>query len=190
VLGLALDLSLREKNLNLDDYFKKVWRKFGKKEIPYTIEDLHLTLNEYAGKSFGDNFFNNYVYKSKMPDYKSLFSIVGLQLTQESKAGYFGGSVNKNTISNNSLIDSPAYIAGLEKGDVILIANDTPMTGSTNFSDFLKSTTHGDKLKLLYSRLGIVRETELTLAKDPKYSIAINPDSTTKASAKRDSWLK
>ena len=190
VLGLALDLSLREKNLNLDDYFKKVWRKFGKKEIPYTIEDLHLTLNEYAGKSFGDNFFNNYVYRSKMPDYKSLFSSVGLQLTQESKAGYFGGSVNKNTISNNSLIDSPAYIAGLEKGDVILIANDTPMTGSTNFSDFLKSTTHGDKLKLLYSRLGIVRETELTLAKDPKYSIAINPDSTTKASAKRDSWLK
>jgi predicted metalloprotease with PDZ domain len=190
VLGLALDLSLREKDLNLDDFFKRVWGKFGKKEIPYTIKDLHLTLNEYAGKTFGDNFFNNHVYKSKMPDYQSLFSLVGLNLAQESEAGYLGASVNKNTISNNTLVDSPAYKAGLEKGDVILIANDTPMEGSSNFSDFLKSTTKGDKIKLSYRRIGKVRETVVTLAKDPAYSITINPNASTKASTRRDSWLK
>src|SRR5690606_20112555 len=69
MLGLALDLSLRGKGLNLDDFMKRMWTDFGKKQIYYTVDDLHKTLNSYAGKEFGDHFFNNYIYKSGMPDY-------------------------------------------------------------------------------------------------------------------------
>ena len=69
VLGLALDLSLRQEGLNLDDYMKLVWKKYGENEVHYTLKDLHLTLNQYAGGSFGDAFFNAHIYKSEMPDY-------------------------------------------------------------------------------------------------------------------------
>lgn len=83
VLGLALDLSLRKQDLNLDDYMRLVWNNFGENEIPYTNNGLHQLLNLYAGKDFGDTFFNNYIYKSKMPNFKNLFEFVGVRLTRD-----------------------------------------------------------------------------------------------------------
>ena len=58
MLGLVLDLSLREKGLNIDDFMKLMWTHFGKQEIPYTVEDIRNTLKTYAGADFGDYFFN------------------------------------------------------------------------------------------------------------------------------------
>ena len=190
MLGLALDLSLRESNLNLDDFFKKVWASYGKKEIPYTIKDLHTSLNEYAGQAFGDTFFTKYIYNSTMPKYAALFASVGINLDQINETGYFGASVNKNTISDNALIDTPAYNSGLEKGDVILSVNSSPMDDAINFADFLKTTNKGDVLNLKFSRFGQEKETTLQLAKDPTYSISIDPEASTEAVAKRALWLK
>ncbi|GMN09177.1 M61 family metallopeptidase [Croceitalea sp. MTPC9] len=190
VLGLALDLSLRKNNLNLDDFFKKVWNTFGKNEKPYTITDLHLTLNEYAGKSFGDSYFENYIYNSNMPDYKTLFASVGLKMTQDEDTGYFGGYVNKNTIGNNTLIDSPAYKAGLERGDVITKVNTIEMTEENHFSDFLKTKKQGDTLAITYTRFGKERKTEVTLSKNPKYTISIDTEADEKAVSMRNKWLK
>ena len=55
-LGLALDLSLREKDLNLDDYMKLVWKKHGKKEKPYTIPDLHKIIKKVCWRFFWRSF--------------------------------------------------------------------------------------------------------------------------------------
>lgn len=38
VLGLALDLSLRKENLNLDDYLKMVWLQYGKMKRPIPLK--------------------------------------------------------------------------------------------------------------------------------------------------------
>ena len=158
--------------------------------MPYSIKDLHETLNEYAGKSFGDSFFNKYIYNSKMPDYKSLFSKVGLKLNQESDAGYFGASINENTLSNNTIIGSPAYNAGLEKGDEIKEVNGIKMTDENHFSDFIKTQKQGEKLKITYLRNGNKKETELVLSKDPKYTITIDKEADEKAILNRNNWLK
>ncbi|WP_313791195.1 M61 family metallopeptidase [Lacinutrix neustonica] len=123
VLGLALDLSLRQKGLDLDTYMKQVWATYGKTEIPYTIKDLNAVLNAYAGTDFGDGFFNTYIYKSEMPDYKTLFETVGLTIEQDSKKKYIGASFNNNLVSRNTKIGTPAYQAGLEKGDEIISVN-------------------------------------------------------------------
>src|SRR5690606_9429794 len=42
VLGLALDLSLRNlnKGLSLDGFMQSVWQNYGKTEIAYTVRDL------------------------------------------------------------------------------------------------------------------------------------------------------
>ena len=101
VLGLALDLSLREQGLNLDHYMKLVWNTYGKLEDYYTIEDLHNTLNEYAGAEFGNTFFNNYIYKSKMPDYVRLFKTVGIELTVNDERVSFGASVRNQVITRS-----------------------------------------------------------------------------------------
>ncbi len=176
-LGLALDLSLRQQGLNLDDYMKLVWQRHGKKEIPYTIENLHTLLNEYAGKSFGDNFFNSFIYQSGIPDYASLFESVGVRLKQSGASPYFGASISideDNTagiIGSNPKIDSPAYKAGLAKGDVILNINNIPFVSGQKFTDYLKQFSLGESLQVNFSRFGNEKTTTLILEPSPNYTI-------------------
>ena len=198
VLGLALDLSLREKNLNLDDYMKLVWKTYGQNEVPYTIDDLHQTLNEYAGDTFGNQFFNNYIYKSQMPDYQSLFASVGVALEQN-KTPYFGAAVVVNddhngVITKNIKMGSPAYEAGLDKDDVITAINSQPFSKGQNFETIIKQFNVGDSLTVNFSRLKMEKVTTLQLARDPTYNISlIEKESDAPAAeilAKRKEWLK
>ena len=65
ILGLALDLSLREKDLNLDNFMKMMWQKYGKNEVAYDTEDIENTLTAYAGKEFSDNFFAKHIQSAE-----------------------------------------------------------------------------------------------------------------------------
>ncbi len=199
ILGLALDLSLRQNKLNLDDYMKLVWQTYGITEKAYTIADLHKTLNQYAGNVFGDSFFNNYIYTSGMPDYKTVFSSVGVVLEQNSKTPYFGASAtvneNKNGVIKNGInMDSPAYKAGLEKGDVIMALNDSPFSDMQNFEDHIKQAKVGDTLLIRFKRFGLEKTTEVVLEPDPSYKLFLMEKNGTKPSpkmlSKRKEWLK
>ncbi|NJB71207.1 putative metalloprotease with PDZ domain [Saonia flava] len=194
MLGLALDLSLRRKNLNLDDYMKEVWKVHGKKEVPYTIKNLHQILNNYAGKAFGDMFFNNYIYKSEMPNYKVLFTSVGVILEQDSEAPYFGAVVSidvnlQGEIRRNTAIGSPAYKAGLDKGDVITAIDDNPLPSEGSFGDLLKKYIVGDTLKIDFNRFGQEKSSMVELEASPVYKISINPRASNEQVSKRNDWL-
>lgn len=190
VIGLALDLSLRQKGLNLDDYFKKVWEIHGKTEKPYQIANLQAILSDYAGKKFSDSFFDNYVYNSQMPDYKSLFTSVGIHLNQDNESGYFGARVKQNSLIANTFIQSPAYNAGLEKGDNIASANGIIFNEDETFSTFLKTQKEGAALDLEYERFGDIQKTQLTLSKNPEYRITLDFEANESALKNRNSWLK
>jgi len=172
-LGLALDLSLREKGLNLDDYMKVVWDIFGKSENPYTVEGLHKALIKYAGADFGNNFFNNYIYKSEMPKMEKSFKNVGVSLKQNPEKLWFGGFVRDGKIVRNTTIGSPAYDAGLENGDAIISLGDFVLSDSLSFNDALKNFKPSDKAKVVFKRYGEQKETEITFTPDPSYTISV-----------------
>jgi predicted metalloprotease with PDZ domain len=187
-LGLALDLSLRQHDLNLDDYMKLVWNKYGKNEKPYTISDLHNTLKEFAGDAFGDAFFNNYIYKSGMPDMKGLFESVGVALTQNPDAVLFGADLNRNNvISENTKMGSSAYNAGLEKGDKIIQIGSYVL--NDDIETVLKHFKPKDEVKVIYERYGNKIETKLTFISNPSYTIKINSEASNTQKTKRDNWL-
>lgn len=200
VLGLALDLSLREQGLDLDGFMKLVWEKYGKPETPYTIENLHDTLSQYAGKTFGDNFFNDYIYKSEMPDYASLLKSMGVLLEQPKDAPYFGTYVSMNadglgaSLLRNTQIGSPAYLAGLDHGDIVLNINDIPFSDGQKFEEYLKQFMMGEPLKVDYTRFGERRTTTMTLTPSPDYSFSLMEDKGQSPSSKmlemRKKWLK
>lgn len=189
-LGLALDLSLREKNLNLDEYMTLVWTKFGKEEKPYTISDLQNTLNEYAGDNFGDNFFNNYVHKSGMPEMKRLFENVGVLLTQDDTQASFGASVRQGKIFGYTSIGSSAYEAGLENDDTIIQIGDVTLNDDLDFNTVITKFKPNDTVKIVYKRLGNTRETTLTFKKDASYSISIDENASDNQKAAREVWLR
>ncbi|WP_282164944.1 M61 family metallopeptidase [Cellulophaga baltica] len=194
ILGLALDLSLREKGLNLDDFMKLVWTTYGKKEIPYTVKNLNESLNTYAGKDFGDAFFNAYIYKGNMPDYTALFKTVGVTLSQQAAVANFGASVIINAnlqgeIRRNTTIGSPAYLGGLDKGDFITKINGQALPSSTNFEDYIKTFPVGTELTIDFLRNAEPQKTTVKLASNPEYSIKLADNPSKKTLKNRTAWL-
>lgn len=193
VLGLALDLKLREKGLNLDNFMKLVWQKYGKQEKPYEIEDLEQTLAEYAGKAFASDFFDNYIYDSKMPNYKDLFASVGLKLERDPQKAFFGASLMDTSdgvgISRNVARNTPAYEAGLNQGDFIVSVDDTQLNNEEQFEEILKSKKPGDQLQLEIKRYNDTFTKEVKLTSDPAYTIRIDEKAPAKAVKAREAWL-
>ena len=173
VLGLALDLALRNEtgNLTLDGYMKLVWKTYGKKEKPYTVADLNSTLNTYAGKLFGDYFFNNFIYKSAMPDYKTLFKKVGIVLNQNSSNVFFGASTSNGVVKNNPQIGSPAYNAGINSGDKIITIDNHVVGNRNSVNSILENYKIGDEITIQFSRFNQLRTIKTKLIKDPTYTI-------------------
>ena len=193
VLGLALDLSLRKKGLNLDDYMKQVWKKYGKIEVSYTIENLQQSLSNYAGAEFSSQFFDDYIYKSNMPNYLELFKSVGLKMTQDKEKGTFGASVkdgeNSVIIASNPKIGSPAYKANLAAGDQITSVDEQPIINSKEWETLMNGKKPGDIVEVGYLRNGKENKTKLTLTPDSTYTISIDENADRKAQQARAVWL-
>jgi len=194
MLGLALDLSLREKGLHLDDFMKLMWTNFGKQEKPYKVEDLHNTLNNYAGKEFGDFFFNQYIYKSEMPDMERLLNHVGVSLTQDSSKVAFGAHIEEGVIKENTIIGSSAYLAGLEKGDKILKFGDVVVDNTTDFNAILNTFKPNDQVSVVFERLSKTKQTTVILQASKSYDLnlfeANNKELSNAEQESRADWLQ
>jgi predicted metalloprotease with PDZ domain len=194
MLGLALDLSLREMRLNLDDYMKLVWETYGIHEIPYTIDDLRNTLNRYAGEDFGNHFFYHYIYKSEMPDMKRLLNNMGVSLTQDESVPSFGATLRGGFITENTTMKSSAYNAGLENGDKILKVNDVLINETTDFDAIINAFKPNDKIIITYERLGNTKQAMVTLQTSNNYTLSLFENNSLKldkkAKALRETWLQ
>jgi len=191
MLGLALDLSLRENHLNLDDYMKLVWNAYGKVGEYYTIEDLKNMLISYAGNDFGNFFFDNYIYKSGMPDFRALFKNVGIDLKLDESKVSFGAEVMNQKIMDNPRISSTAYLAGFQKGDKILKIGDFNVNNIVPLEMVLNKYNVGDVVKITFLRHEKVNEVEVTLKAGKIYDLSLmdgNSSSRTEVQ-NRFNWL-
>jgi predicted metalloprotease with PDZ domain len=139
VVGLALDLSLRkEVGKPLDGFMRMMWTKYGQTEVPYTLDDLQTTLVQYAGnKAFADQFFAKYVTGREVPDLASLLGQAGLLLRPRGPDTATLGPARLEfdstgaRITGSTLIGSPLYEAGLDRGDLILTLDGQPLTSDS-----------------------------------------------------------
>ena len=192
MLGLALDLSLREKNLNLDTYMTLLWDKYGKPEIPYTVENLHQTLNTFAGKEFGDHFFNNYIYKSGMPDYERLLTRIGVKLKTNNNID-FGAVVRNHKVLSNPKIGTSAYSAGFQKGDKLLKIGAIVLDDTVDLISVLSTFEPGEKVTVAIERYGNKKELPILISTSVSYDLKLIGDSSKELSKtikkQRASWL-
>ena len=194
MLGLALDLQLRQKGLNLDDYMKLVWENYGKQEKPYEIKDLEASLAQYAGKDLAETYFSRYIYNSGMPDFENLFRSVGLKIERASENAFFGTSVRSDDdgfyISGNPQKHTPAYKAGLDRGDRIITVNGTELTSDNSWQEVMESSKAGESLELEIERFGNRLKRSVKLEKDPAYTISIDENASPEAVKAREEWLE
>lgn len=200
-LALSLDLTLRtDFDLSLDDYMRALWRDFGRTEIPYTLADLQDTLASTTGDAaFATDFFQRYVYASELPDYARLLASAGLLLQLDSPDLASLGTVefdfedSKATLESPTLVGSPLYIAGLERGDHILKIGRYNLRSERGWERLLNRVAAGDTLPIEYEQRGVMRNGEVTFIADPALKIvsdqSVERPLSASAKAFRDKWL-
>lgn len=179
-IGLALDLTLREEfdGVTLDTFMQRVWQKHGKTEIPYTTDDLRDALAEVTGNErFARRFFERYITGQELPDYKSLLENAGLLLRKANEGVASVGPVTLRfegkaaIVDANTIIGSPLYQAGLDRGDQVLAIDRLKIQSMEQWEKAIDRYSPGDTATIRYIQRGIERLAELDFDEDPELQI-------------------
>ncbi len=193
IIALVLDLSLRNKDLSLDSFMKLLWNKYGKISQAFSIENFYTSLVEYAGDSFAKDFFEDYVNGSKAFDTDKLLENFGVSTTPV-EVPYIGAMVtfDKNDsaiISEYTSKNTPAYKAGLEKGDIVISVNNQSFSDLTQFNNAIAQFKIGKKVIVKYNRNGVENSTELKLDVNPNIILSSMLKIGSKTAEKKRLWL-
>ena len=199
-LGLLLDIRIREASKgrsSLDDVMRTLYRTYYKeKKRGFTDGEFREVCERAAGAALGE-IFDVYAATVQEWDYAKYLGWAGLAIDLEPRpaAGpWFGASTqdqNGSAIVSTVEPDSPASLAGLSAQDEILAVDGARVT-QRSLAGTINTRKPGDKVKVLYTRRGGVRETEVTLGKktERSFRITLLPNPTPQQKALLDRWLK
>jgi len=197
ILGLALDLGLRSTfdNKNLDDYFKILWKTYGRDEIPYTIQDLKQVLTDYTNTSFSNQFFDQYIYRSDLPSFEELFRKFGLILSKSNPdraamSVSFRTQNNQIIVASNPLKDTGFHDAGITLNDRILSIDQVPFSDIATLNKWLMTKRPGEIVEIEYERWGIRRTVKVKLDSDQRLLLSLDPSANSASLQRKTTWLK
>jgi predicted metalloprotease with PDZ domain len=201
VVGIGLDLTLRTTfNKPLDGFMRTMWEKHGRTEIPYTLVDLETQLGLYTGdKAFAKDFFARYIRGHDVVDFAALLPSAGLVLRPSAPDGAYLGQLRLSydstgaTIGGNTTIGSPAYIAGLDRGDRIITMDGKALVSEAVFQAVRSAHKPGDEIRAEVESRGTRKDIALVFANDPRLEIvafeAAGRPITPEIEAFRKDWL-
>ncbi len=178
-IALALDLELRGQfGKSLDEYMQAVWKRFGKPEVPYTVEGLADELGRVTNPGFATTFFQKYVYGYETIDYANLLAKAGFVVKKALPGQAWIGTVRYRetndglTIQSNTVKGTPLYAAGLDADDVIVrLDNNQAVTKLSALQTVLTSYKPGDAVAVQYLHRGENQYTTITLTENPNYTV-------------------
>lgn len=181
VLALALDLTIRQKfeGRSLDDMMRYMWINYGKPEKPYTHDDLKDALAEVTGDAnFAADFFGRYIENSDLPDYEALFKQAGLELKQANPEDAYLGRVSFEEngdalmVASNTILDTPLYNAGIDRGDEILRVGRFKIDDEKDWERALSRHAPGDMATIKFNRRGVGEiEAKIQFVADPTLEV-------------------
>lgn len=206
LIALIMDLEIihsTQAKAGLDEVMKAMYDEYyTKKRRGYTDAEFKAVLEKISGKSF-DDVYRDYVNGVKTIDYNKYFGYAGLMLIDDSATGndaYLGvvtalkdGKIMVTNVSRQS----PAWNGGLNVNDEILSIdgyriNNVSDPRSSEVDKFVSNKSVGEKIMISFSRDGLIRQTELTLARNPnhRFRIASVPNPGEAQLAVRKRWLR
>jgi predicted metalloprotease with PDZ domain len=201
-LATGLDLEIRRSypGKSLDDWMRALWRAHPDVDKPYTQEDLERTLAETIGNAtFAHEMFSRYVRGREVPNYASLLGQAGFLLRKRLPDQVWFGvprfNVSELGVSLNgpALVGSPAYLAGLDRGDRIILADGKAVKEFKEWDRIVKSHKPGDVSQLRVQGRAGERVIRLTWQEFPQVEIVpfekAKLNMTPEMHAFRDAWL-
>lgn len=213
-LGLALDLSLRERSggrITLDDYMRALWAAYGRPgqaaapgvvATPYTIDDLEAYLGRVAGDAaFGREFFAKYIRGHEVADYRRLFEAAGFVVRPRAPGRpWLGtsalqpGASGFLRVTGHVPFATPLAQAGVAQDDQIIALGGREVATPQALETVLAGLTAGGTTSLdVLRRNGEKARLTLPLVADPRIEIVpVEQAGGTLSQAQRqfrDSWL-
>jgi predicted metalloprotease with PDZ domain len=188
-IALALDLTLRERfdGVSLDDLMRAMWREYGKPggsrpgyvDRPYTLADVEARLAEVSGSpEFARDFFVRYIDGHEVADYSRLLEPAGFVVRRVRPGRAWIGTLTFEPGSGRLQVDSatapdtPAYAAGIDRGDEITSLGGRAITSESQILAVLQAHRPGETLPIVVTdRSGAARSRTITLAEDPQIEV-------------------
>ncbi len=182
-LGLLLDLAIRHDSSNarsLDDVMRALYREFyQQKRRGFTDAEFREVCERAAGAPLAE-IFDVYASTVKPVDYATYLAYAGIDVdttpTQAPGAAWGAATEDRNGIAVVSRVewDSPAARAGLSVQDEIVAIEGVRAT-SASITASLASRKPGDRLRILISRRGSVKDVDVTLGSRTERSFRMKP---------------
>jgi predicted metalloprotease with PDZ domain len=210
-IGLGLDLSLRgrtDHRVTLDHYMRRMWETYGRARAPveggvlhpYTIPNLRDMLADISGdRDFANEFFDRYIQGRDVVDYGRLLERAGLLLEKSAPGRAWIGPVTLDfnegvtRISSPTIEDTPAYAAGLDRGDELLSFAGVALSSPGKLEEAVQHRKPGDKARLSIRRRGVVQDLTITIEEDPRLRVVAVEQTgrqiTAAQRAFREAWL-
>lgn len=197
-MGAVLDLLIRQAtagNASLDVVMREMYRLYFKKlNRGFTQQELLKVINQVSGKDF-TVFFSDYIDGVKVYPFADLMKQTGLLLSDLNAKQLITYAGINTTMSGGKLtvasIDrgSPAWVAGVNVNDE-LIAMDQYRIGD-DLSKWITMKAPGDRVKLIVSRAGFIKNIDLVLAGSPfvKYTLDWEAELTDQQKKVISGWL-
>ena len=174
VLAALLDLQIifgSNGKKSLDDVVKELYDDFYiKKDKGIRVFDLKKYCEELARVDLTD-FFKDYVGGTRPLDNDKYFKFAGIEL-ERSRKGLATNSLGLTyRVQSGRLFISSiqrggaAYNSGLNSGDELIALGDHRIDNN-NYQLILNNYTHGDRVKVIVGRRGLILEKEIVIMND------------------------
>lgn len=201
-IALGLDLKIRTMfpGKSLDDWMRQMWKEHPDVQKPYTLADLESALGTATGnKEFAADVFRRYIAGKETMDYGTLLAAAGLELRKRPGQHVWLGA-QRYTLSDSGMEitgsvvrDSPAYIAGLDRGDKVLEFEGKAIKSEDELSRWLDARKPGEKVKLKVETRAGTKDLELTMTESPTLELvtfeAAGKSVSAQQTALRAQWL-
>jgi predicted metalloprotease with PDZ domain len=174
-IGTLLDLLIIKEtkgSQNLDILMQEMYKEFYlEKNIGFTEADFARVLGGKIGDEKAKAFISKYIDGIEKPDWAKVLSDFGMKLTDRNAAAktltlglrlQAGARITVREIPKNG----PAFLSGIYVGDEIISIGDRKLEGA-DLSPFTNGMKEGDKVQILFSRGGQMRNTEISLMQEP-----------------------
>ncbi|OIN61141.1 M61 family metallopeptidase [Arsenicibacter rosenii] len=180
-VALALDLDLRQRfGKTLDNYMQAVWKRFGKPEVPYTVDGLQEVLATVTNQDYAAAFFGKYINGHAPIEYAPLLKPVGYTVKPAAPGKAWIGNLRFTDtdkgliIPANTVKNTPVYKAGLDVDDVIVSVNNQPIKTTDALRSLLSEQKPGDKLTVQYQHRGQTRTTTILTEENPNQEVIVS----------------